>query len=105
MPIYEYQCNHCDHRMETIHKVSQPPLQDCPLCGRPALRKLVSAAAFKLTGTGWYATDFKRNATQESDKQENKPAAKDAAKSDDKTATQADAAGKTQQKNKESTAT
>ena len=61
MPIYEYQCEHCEHKMEAIQKISDAPLKDCPECEQKTLRKLVSAAAFKLTGTGWYVTDFKDN--------------------------------------------
>jgi len=61
VPIYEYQCQHCEHKMEAIQKISDHPLKDCPECKQGALRKLVSAAAFKLTGTGWYETDFKHN--------------------------------------------
>jgi putative FmdB family regulatory protein len=59
MPIYEYQCGACGHRLETMQKMSEDPLVDCPACGRPALRKLISAAGFQLKGSGWYATDFK----------------------------------------------
>ena len=59
MPIYEYQCEQCHHRFETLQKMSDAPLRDCPACEQPALKKLVSAAAFKLTGSGWYETDFK----------------------------------------------
>jgi putative FmdB family regulatory protein len=47
--------------MEAIQKISDEPLKDCPECKQETLRKLVSAAAFKLTGTGWYETDFKHN--------------------------------------------
>jgi len=61
VPIYEYQCQHCEHKMEAIQKISDKPLKDCPECEQDTLRKLVSAAAFKLTGTGWYETDFKHN--------------------------------------------
>ncbi len=61
MPIYEYQCERCEHKMEAIQKISDDPLKDCPECKQETLRKLVSAAAFKLTGTGWYETDFKHN--------------------------------------------
>ena len=32
---------------------------DCPECKRPDLKRLVSAAAFRLKGGGWYETDFK----------------------------------------------
>ena len=59
MPIYEYQCDACGHKLETLQKISEKPLKDCPECGKPALRKLVSAAAFQLKGTGWYVTDFR----------------------------------------------
>ena len=61
MPIYEYQCQNCEHKMEAIQKISDKPLKDCPECEQDTLRKLVSAAAFKITGTGWYETDFKHN--------------------------------------------
>ncbi len=59
MPIYEYQCQKCGHQLEVIQKISDAPLADCPECGESALKKLVSAAAFRLKGGGWYETDFK----------------------------------------------
>lgn len=59
MPIYEYQCQACGHRLEKLQKVSDDPLRDCPSCSKPELTKLVSAAAFRLKGSGWYETDFK----------------------------------------------
>lgn len=59
MPIYEYQCQACNHALEALQKLSDQPLSDCPACGRAELRKLVSAAGFRLKGGGWYETDFK----------------------------------------------
>lgn len=59
MPIYEYRCTACDNELEKIQKFSDPPLTDCPECGRAALVKKVSAPSFRLKGTGWYETDFK----------------------------------------------
>ncbi|MEJ2094769.1 MAG: zinc ribbon domain-containing protein [Gammaproteobacteria bacterium] len=59
MPIYEYQCASCGVRLEKLQKVSDKPLTQCPSCDKPALQKLVSAAAFHLKGSGWYVTDFK----------------------------------------------
>ncbi len=61
MPIYEYQCSACDHRLEAIQRFSDAPLKKCPECGRARLRKLISAAGFRLSGKGWYETDFKNN--------------------------------------------
>lgn len=60
MPIYEYRCEDCGHELEVLQKVSDAPLTDCPACGRPALKKLISAAGFRLKGGGWYETDFKK---------------------------------------------
>ena len=59
MPIYEYQCESCDHELEALQKISDERLVYCPECGEATLKKLVSAAAFRLKGTGWYETDFK----------------------------------------------
>jgi putative FmdB family regulatory protein len=59
MPIYEYQCSSCGELLEALQKVSDAPLVDCPACGKATLRKKVSAAAFRLKGSGWYETDFK----------------------------------------------
>lgn len=57
MPIYEYECRSCRHRMETMQRISDPPLTECPECGGE-LRKLISAPAFHLKGSGWYVTDY-----------------------------------------------
>lgn len=59
MPIYEYECTACGHQLEVLQKVSDSPLRECPACGEPALKKLLSLSAFRLKGTGWYETDFK----------------------------------------------
>ena len=59
MPIYEYKCSLCNHQFEILQKINDAPRKKCPECNSNNLRKLVSAAAFKLKGTGWYETDFK----------------------------------------------
>jgi len=72
MPIYEYRCESCGEELEKLQRISDARLVDCPACGKPALRRLVSAAAFRLKGSGWYETDFKkggkRNLAESSDK-------------------------------------
>lgn len=60
MPIYEYRCQSCEHELEKLQRMSDGNLVDCPACKRPALKRLVSAAAFRLKGSGWYETDFKK---------------------------------------------
>ena len=59
MPIYEYQFKHCGYQFEALQKMSDVALVDCPECHKPALFKKISAAAFRLSGSGWYETDFK----------------------------------------------
>ncbi len=59
MPIYEYVCGGCGHHMEKLQKMSDAPLTECPACGKSALKKQISAAGFRLSGGGWYESDFK----------------------------------------------
>lgn len=59
MPIYEYECQQCNHRSEELQRVSDPPLTTCPACGGP-YKKLISAPAFQFKGSGWYVTDYAR---------------------------------------------
>jgi putative FmdB family regulatory protein len=59
MPIYEYECKDCGHVFDALQKMSDDPLRDCPDCGKPELKKRLSAPNFRLKGGGWYETDFK----------------------------------------------
>ena len=61
MPIYEYRCETCGEQIEKLQRINDDPFRDCPACGRSSLRRLVSAAGFRLKGSGWYETDFKRD--------------------------------------------
>jgi putative FmdB family regulatory protein len=64
VPIYEYQCEDCGHKFEVLQKIADALLTDCPTCKQPRLRKMVTAAAFRLKGGGWYETDFKDKKSQ-----------------------------------------
>ena len=59
MPIYAYACKKCDHTLDALQKIADPRLVDCPSCGEPDLKRLLSAPRFRLKGQGWYETDFK----------------------------------------------
>ena len=67
MPIYEYQCQACGEVHEELQKIGDSPIKKCPDCGKLKLKKLISAPSFRLSGTGWYETDFK----SDKDKQRN----------------------------------
>lgn len=74
MPIYEYKCDACGQHLEKLQKISDAPLVDCPECGKASLHKLVSAAGFRLKGTGWYETDFKTKKTTPAETKKEKKA-------------------------------
>jgi|TARA_B100001094_G_scaffold83829_1_gene80143 putative FmdB family regulatory protein len=59
MPIYEYKCSECGHFMDALQGVNDSPLEVCPECSEKSLKRLISAPNFRLSGEGWYETDFK----------------------------------------------
>ena len=80
MPIYAYRCATCGHAQDVLRKISDPPLDTCPVCGAATFVKQVTAAGFQLKGSGWYVTDFR------GDKKAAKPAEGDAPASEGKPA-------------------
>ncbi len=102
MPIYEYRCDACGEELEKLQKISDPPLVDCPECETPALKKLMSAAGFRLKGGGWYETDFKSgdkkknlagDGGKKADAKGSKSEAKSEKKSESKPAARKDSSG------------
>ncbi|MEK6731926.1 MAG: zinc ribbon domain-containing protein [Pseudomonadota bacterium] len=75
MPIYEYQCEKCDHRLEIMQKVSDKLLTKCPKCDQNGLKRCISLTSFRLKGKGWYQTDFKEN--KQTEVKPEKPATQD----------------------------
>ncbi len=59
MPIYDFQCTSCGHQSEVMRKMSESSTTTCPQCNVEAFTKMLSAPSFQLSGTGWYASDFK----------------------------------------------
>ncbi len=59
MPIYEYACKTCSFEKDVLQKLSDDPLTECPSCKEQTFYKRISAAGFRLKGSGWYETDFK----------------------------------------------
>lgn len=78
MPIYEFKCSACDHVFERLQKLSDADPTDCPECGAAQVRRQLTAPAFRLAGSGWYETDFKKD----SDKKSNLATKDEAPKSD-----------------------
>lgn len=66
MPIYEFKCSACDHVFERLQKLSDADPTDCPECGAAQVRRQLTAPAFRLAGSGWYETDFKKDSDKKS---------------------------------------
>ena len=61
MPIYEFECTTCATVFERLQKLSDADPVDCPECGKRTLKRRVTAPSFRLAGSGWYETDFKKD--------------------------------------------
>ena len=61
MPIFAYRCDSCGFEQDVLQKRSDAPLTTCPSCARETFAKRLTAPAFQLKGSGWYATDFRDN--------------------------------------------
>ena len=61
MPIYEFECTACGAVFDRLQKLSDPDPADCPECGQPRVKRRLTAPAFRLAGSGWYETDFKKD--------------------------------------------
>ena len=61
MPTYEYECDKCGKRFELFQNMSDAPLQHCPECGGTVKRLIGAGAGVIFKGSGFYATDYRRN--------------------------------------------
>ncbi|HVI59303.1 MAG TPA: FmdB family zinc ribbon protein [Luteimonas sp.] len=89
MPIYAFQCTTCGHDFDRLQKLSDPDPDACPECGAPTVRRQLTAPAFRLAGSGWYETDFKKDGDRKRNLVEGgegagKPAQADAPKTPEK---------------------
>ncbi|MCB0359469.1 MAG: hypothetical protein KDD44_07525 [Bdellovibrionales bacterium] len=64
MPTYEYE-REDGSRFEYFQKITDDALTVCPTTGQK-VKRLVSAAAFHLKGSGWYKTDYGSNGSSSS---------------------------------------
>lgn len=56
MPTYEYGCTACGSEWEELQRITEPPIEVCPKCGKNTAHRLISAGTgFILKGGGWYS--------------------------------------------------
>ena len=58
MPLYDYECRNCGHRVEVLHGVNAVGPTACEQCGG-AMRKLFSMPAIVFKGSGFAKKDFR----------------------------------------------
>ena len=77
MPIYEFECSKCNKRFEKIISISNSDKITCDCSPNAVAKKVVSAPSFRLSGKGWYETDFKtgnkKNLVQSEKSEKNSP--------------------------------
>jgi putative FmdB family regulatory protein len=101
MPIYAFECADCGHQFDRLQKLSDPDPTVCPACGAARIRRQLTAPSFRLAGSGWYETDFKKDGDKQrnlADKPDAPAASAGDAKPDAKPAPAATAETKTESK-------
>jgi putative FmdB family regulatory protein len=106
MPIYAFECDSCGHQFDRLQRLSDADPTQCPACQAETVRRQLTAPSFRLAGSGWYETDFKKDgdkkrnladkgdAPASTDKAADKPAGKPAAEPAAKPAAEAKPAPK-----------
>jgi putative FmdB family regulatory protein len=58
VPIYDYVCSNCKHRVEVIHGINDAGPRFCPSCGTEGtMRKALVPTAIHFKGSGWAKKD------------------------------------------------
>jgi len=73
MPTYEYQCQKCKKRHETLQSITAKPLAKCPTCSGRLKRLISSGSGFLFKGSGFYITDYRSKGYQEAKKKDQGP--------------------------------
>src|SRR3954469_25222385 len=63
MPTYEYRWRACGNGFDIVQSFKDESLTICPACGGE-LRKVYGAPAISFKGSGFYATDNRRKASE-----------------------------------------
>jgi putative FmdB family regulatory protein len=86
MPTYEYGCEACGKTWELEQRITEAAIKECPACGKPEARRLISGGTFMLKGGGWYADGYgsKKPAAKSEGKPEGKSEGKPEGKSEGK---------------------
>ena len=77
MPTYGYECKSCSHNFETFQAMSDPPLKDCPECGKEVRRLIFGGTGVIFKGSGFYVTDKSKSGSKSAVSQKSESAVSD----------------------------
>jgi putative FmdB family regulatory protein len=86
MPTYEYECPE-GHTFEKFQKITDRSRAKCPVCGKPATRKISGGAGLVFRGTGFYITDYGKDGKGPRKAEAEKPAGEKPAESKSESST------------------
>jgi putative FmdB family regulatory protein len=66
MPTYEYKCRKCEEIFEFFQKMTDKPVEKCPVCSGKLSKLISGGVGVIFKGSGFYTTDYK-NASQKSE--------------------------------------
>lgn len=98
MPIYAFHCRACAHDFDRLQKLSDPDPAACPACGADSVQRKLTAPSFRLAGSGWYETDFKKDGDRKRNLAESGEGAKPSADATSDAKPEAQAASKAEPK-------
>ena len=78
MPTYVYRCKNCEHQFETVQRITEEPIQECPEC-RGEVTRLLFPVGIVFKGSGFHVNDYptsKPSAGGNGSKTDEKPDAK-----------------------------
>jgi putative FmdB family regulatory protein len=82
MPIYEYRCAD-GHQFEVIQSMSDDPVTECEVCGKP-VERVFHPVAVHFKGSGFYTTDYAKKGAKPAGSDGDKKSEKKDEKSSDK---------------------
>ncbi len=86
MPIYEYRCPD-GHTFELLQRMSDPPPEECQICGAAPVTKVLYPAAVHFKGSGFYSTEYGRGGRKRNGSKDGDSSSGEATKSGEKSET------------------
>ena len=93
MPTYEYRCPNGHDSEQFFRKISDAPAElQCSVCGAQAVRRVSGGAGLLFKGSGFYLTDYGKNAHRKSGSESGTSDGKSEGKAESKTESKSDSA-------------